>query len=270
MKDLFDYDDYRAYLLDWIELRPNNGRGARAELARAMGSPVSHISQVLGNSTEFTLEQGESLNQHLGHKPDECDFFLLLLQKSRAGTPALKRRVESQIERIRERRLVLKNRLEVKKTISNEHQARFYSSWIYAAVHVALTIRKLQRKEDLAAFFQLEGALVSEVLDFLVSIGLVHQMGGRFVATETRMHLASDSPMISKHHINWRLQSIQSLEKVVPGSDLHYSSVVTIANSDVAKIKSVLIKAIENAKQIIRDSPEEELYSLDLDFFKVR
>jgi hypothetical protein len=75
--------------------------------------------------------------------------------------------------------------------------------------------------------------------------------------------------MISKHHINWRLQAIRSLERKDMDGVLHYSSVVTISKKDVIEIKSLLVKAIESSKAIVRDSKEEELHSLCLDFFKV-
>ena len=165
------------------------------------------------------------------------------------------------LARLKEKRLVLKDPLGVKDSITPQNQVEFYSSWIYAAVHVALTIQKLQTKESLANYFKLEISQISEILDFMESLGLVQQSGGIFKTGQSRMHLGTDSPMLSKHHINWRLQAIQSLEKRNRTADLHYLSVVSISSDDVIRIKSILVKAIEDFKRVIRDSPEEELHS---------
>lgn len=270
MKDeIFDYQDYRRYLLDWIESRPKGGRGLRAALANAIRSPISHVSQVLAGKSDFTFEQSEEANDFLGHTIEQGDYFLLLVQKSRAGTPKLKKRIETHLKGVREKRLVLKDRLDVKTSLSREDQAIFYSSWLYAAAHILLTIEKYQWKDSIAQYFRISPKMAAEIIEFLVRLGLADQKHGRITVGTTRIHLGHDSPMIAKHHINWRLQAIQSLEREDASESLHYSSVVSISQKDVSRIKSLLVKAIENAKNIIRDSKTEELHSFCLDFFKM-
>ncbi len=268
-KELFDFLSYREYLLAWIASHPKKGRGLRASMATSIHCPLSHVSQVLKGVSDFTFEQSEEVNEFMGHTHEQSDYFLLLVQSARAGTPKLKKRIESQIKKIREKRLVLKERLEVKHSVSPESQAIFYSSWQYAAIHILLTIEKFQTKESIAKYLNLSLRKTSEIIEFMMSHGLVIQKNGRYQVGTTRVHLGNDSPMISKHHINWRLQAIQSLEKENHAEDLHYSSVVSISKQDVALIKSILIKTIENTKSVIRDSKEEELHSFCLDFFKI-
>lgn len=81
--------------------------------------------------------------------------------------------------------------------------------------------------------------------------------------------LGTDSPLISKFHTNWRIKTIQSLDKENANDALHYSSAITISNNDVMKIKSHLVKCIEEIKIIIRDSPAEAVHSFNIDFFKL-
>ncbi|MGZ3748224.1 MAG: TIGR02147 family protein, partial [Pseudobdellovibrionaceae bacterium] len=265
-KEIFDYADYRLYLVQWISSQPKKGRGLRAALAQAIHSPISHISQVLKGVSDLTLEQAEDANEFLGHASEHAEYFLLLVQRARAGTPRLKKRIEAQMQRIREKRLLLKNRIEIKTSISNQDQAEFYSSWLYVATHILLTIEEFQTREKVAQYFEISPSKAAEILHFLQSVGLVEQRAGRFLVGQARIHLSHDSPMVSRHHINWRLQAIRSLEKGDRSSSLHYSSVVSIARDDVLRIKSLLVKSIETAKQIIKDSKEQELHSLCLDF----
>lgn len=74
--------------------------------------------------------------------------------------------------------------------------------------------------------------------------------------------------MFPRHHTNWRLESLRALERSTPES-LHYSSVVSIAKSDVARARSVLVHAIEEIRAIVRESPEEDVYAYALDLFRV-
>ncbi len=109
----------------------------------------------------------------------------------------------------------------------------------------------------------------AEILEFLVSIKLALPVeNGRFTVGTSRIHLGSDSPMISKFHTNWRMQAIRSLE-TEDKNDLHYSSVITISDEDFKKIKSLLVKYIEEIKLIVKESPSEKVHSLCLDFFQI-
>jgi len=74
--------------------------------------------------------------------------------------------------------------------------------------------------------------------------------------------------MISKHHTNWRMQAIQSFEKENE-SDLHYSSVITIAEDDIPRVREALIKAVEKVREIVRPSQDEAVLCYALDLFKV-
>jgi uncharacterized protein (TIGR02147 family) len=269
LKEIFDYSDYRNYLLEWIEAKPACGRGQRAALAQFIRGPVSHVSQVLKGVSNLSLEQAEEVNEFLGHTNEQSDFFLLLVQLGRAGTPKLKRRLQSLIQRAREKRLILKDRLGVKSELSVEDEARFYSSWHCAAVHILATIPQYQSKEAMAEQLGLSLKKITEIVEFLQSLGLFNYEKGRYKVGTRHIHLGSDSAMIAKHHINWRLKAMQNIQDQGETENLHYSSVVSISHNDVTEIKSLLVKAIENAKAMIRKSKEEELHSFCLDFFKV-
>lgn len=269
-KDIFDFKDYKGYLRTHIAAQPRAGRGVRIALAAHMGSPVSHISQVLSGDSHFSMEQAESTNEFLGHTSEEANFFLLLVQFARAGTPLLRKRLNSQIQQILEKRLVLKDRLGVKQTISKEDQSTFYSSWIYGAIHVMLTIPKFQNKETISQHLGISLKRTGEILEFLVSIGLaVPKAGGKFDVGTSRIHLGSDSPLISKFHTNWRSKAIQSFDRDDAEDNLHYSSAITISEADFMKIKGQLVKAIEEIKAVIRDSPAESVHCFSIDLFRV-
>ncbi|MES2802076.1 MAG: TIGR02147 family protein [Bdellovibrionota bacterium] len=268
-KDIFSFKDYKAYINHKILLLPKGGRGARIALAKAISSPVSHISQVLNGNSHLSYEQAEAMNEFLGHTEEEADFFLLLIQYARAGSTALSKRLHQQILRALQKRTLLKDRLGVKTEISSADQATFYSSWIYGAIHVMVSIPKFQTREAIAAYLGLTLKHVGEILEFLMSLGLVIKDSSGYVIGKSRIHLGNDSPMISKFHTNWRMKAIQSFEKEDFKNNLHYSSVVTLSDNDFLKIKSLLVNYIAEIKTIIKDSKEEGVHSFSIDFFKM-
>jgi uncharacterized protein (TIGR02147 family) len=268
-KTVFEYSDYKRYLVDFLKSKPGNGHGIKTQIAKAANCHIAYISQILNKDAHFSLEQAEEVNKFLGHSKDEGLFFLLLIQHSRAGTTGLRARFKEQMNTMLEKRLVLKDRVDIKKTLSDLDQIKYYSSWHYAATHMAVSILKLQTRESLAEHFNLPIERINEILEFLLSINLVVREGSKFKVGVGRIFLGNDSNMISKHHTNWRIRAIESLDHNLK-SDLHFSTVVTLSSDDVKKIKEQLVKYIEDIRGIVRESAkDEELYSFCLDFFEL-
>lgn len=267
-KSIFDFSDYKIYLREVIRRQPKGGRGFKAKLSAGMACQSAYLSRVLNGNADLSLEQAQRANAVLGHTKEESKFFLLLLLYNKAGTQELKQEFYEQMEQIIQQRLILKNRFNVKKSISREDQVTYYSAWYYTAAHFLLTVPEFQTRDAIAVRLGLPLKKVSSILDFLVSIGIATQEGHRFKTSAMRIHLENDSPMISKHHTNWRMKAIQSTERETP-DELHYSAVITIAKKDALKIKSALVKAIESVRELVKESNEEELFCYTVDFFKV-
>lgn len=265
MPSVFDASDYKSYLRSRIAEAP---RGEKSRLARAMNCHLAYLSQVLHSQAHLNLEQAEALTRHLGFTEEEIDFFLHLVHRERAGTVSLRKFYEKKSAEILKRRAVLKNRLSFKKALSISDQATYYSAWYYAAIHLLLAIPGMNSKEALANYLSLTTKQVTGVIDFLVSCGLAQNKGGRLTIGSDSIHLGSDSPLISKHHTNWRMQAIRSLEQDRQ-SDLHYSSVITISAEHIPKIRDALIKVIEEIRKMARSPKEERLFCYAIDLFEI-
>lgn len=266
---LFDYQNYKDYLRDALETRSEKKRGERSRLAAFVGCHTAYVSQVLNGDAHFGLEQGEQINRFLGHSRDQSLYFLLLIQFTRAGTQTLKKIFEEQLRDLKEKQFVLKDRLEFKRTLSREDQATFYSSWHFGAVHVLVSVPGCHTERGISDYLALPVVRVNEILQFLVSVGLVNHKAGHYEIGTTHIHLEHDSPMISKHHVNWRLQAIQSLDRQNP-KDLHYSSVITASREDADRIRGALVQAIEEVRAIVKPSKDEEGFCYAVDFFGLR
>ena len=267
-KEIFEYTDYKSYLKDFIQQLPRGGRGFKSDLAKAMNCHSGYVSQVLGGKADFSLEQGQAINQLLGHAPEESHFFMNLIQWQRAGTKDLQAYFRAQIDDILNRRKDLQNRLQAKKALSGDENISYFGHWHFAATHALLSIPGGKSLENVTQFLGCSVDRATKVLSFLTDVGLAKLEDGRYVAGTTRIHLGADSPLISQHHTNWRMQAIHALSRASL-DDLHYSSVISIAEKDVPKIREIMVAAIEKVRAVVRDSPEEGVFCYLLDLFPV-
>jgi uncharacterized protein (TIGR02147 family) len=268
-KNIFEYKNYKSYMLEKIQSFPGGGRGLRLKMAQYLGCQTAFISQVLNKHVHFSLEQAVKLNQFWEHNKDEGKFFILLLQLERAGSKDLENYFKEEIKEILKVRTNLKDRFKVKDGLDEMNQHIYYSAWYYAAVHMALAIPQYRSAKSISQYLRLPLKLIQEVLSFLVSTGLAVEKGQVYEIGKTYIHLGKESVQIRRHHTNWRNQAIQNIDHNDP-NDFHYSSVMSISPQDVPKIKEVLVQAIEECRTIIRSSPEESIHVMNLDFFSLR
>ncbi len=265
---VFDFQEYKVYLGEWLKTRPGRGRGEKSRIATALHCHTAYVTHVFRGTAHFSLEQAADLSTYLGHRPDEQRYFMLLVQLARAGNRSLKAFLETERRKLIETRLELKNRLQFKHRISDEDQSKFYSAWYYLAVYAMVSVPEFKSVEAISERLRLPRQTVSEVLEFLVSRGILRIEQGTYQVSTTSIHLGNDSPMISKHHTNWRIQSIRSLEVPQPTA-LHYSSVISLSHADVPRVRAALIRALEEVRAIVAPSKEEAVFAYALDLFEL-
>jgi len=263
---VFEFQDYRTYLSSWINSHVNGGRGIKSRIAEQARCHLAYISQVLSGKTHFSLEQADALHLLLGHGEEEANYFLLLVEHARASTPSLIRHFERRMQKVLEQRAQLKNRFTDKKSLNSEDQVIYYSHWAYCAVHMVVLNPAFRSPDSISKYLDLSVSKTSQVLDFLTSAGLVKKEGGVFVPGDVRIHLGHDSPMISKHHTNWRIQAVKALERET-SQELHYSGVISVSLTDLPKVREVLIRALEDVRKIVKDSADEAVYCYTMDLF---
>lgn len=266
--DLFNYKKYKKYLTDKIESESKASKGIRLKLANHIGCQPSYLSQVMNGNPHFTLEQAQLINSFFHHNKVEAKYFLLLIQHERAGTKELKKFFEEQIEEELNSKFDLKKRLPNTEDIPDVAKHRYYSAWYYSAIHMMLSMPECQEVSFISERLHLPPQLVKEVIQFLEDTGLIRLEKNIYELTKKRIHLERDSLFIHHHHINWRSQALQSVEKNLL-TDMHYSNTFTLAKKDFPKIKEIFLKAIEDARAIIRPSKDEDVYAITLDVFNV-
>ena len=266
--NIYDHLDYKDFLRRLIETYPNSGRGIRKSLAEAIRCQVAYISHVLAGDSHFNLEQAESAARFFGFSREEVEFFVLLVSRNRAGTWELREFFDRMLgDRIRLHQQ-LKARVKINETLDQTARVIYYSHWHYAAIHMMLTIPELTTRDSIVNRVKLPQRKVQQILDFLVSSGIVSKEGLHYFPKGSVFHLENSSPHTSRHHTNLRLSAIASFSDEKP-SDLHYSGFVTCSESELPKVRERIAQCLGECMELIKPSKEEKLAGLCLDWFEV-
>lgn len=268
MQSIFQFLDYRRYLSEWVAEHPKGGRGSGKRIAEELNCEPAFISRVLHGASNLSLEQAVKLNLFLEHSPDETDYFLLLVQYERAGSELLRNHYRTKIEAAQAKRLVFRNRVESGKIVNDQDRMTYYSAWHYGAIRVLLGIPEIRTKQQLVRYLKLPADVIYEALDFLVSCGLVVQEGDSYLPGVSKLHLGkSESPLVNKHHTNWRIQAMRALD-YEREQDVHFSMGMAISREDAVRLKAMVVDFLESATKVVDSSSPEAFYGICLDFFE--
>lgn len=268
MISIFNYMDFRYFLTDQFKSLPKAGYGQSRRLANHLEVHTTLISQVLRGKKSFSLEQAVGVCEFLSLSDIETDYFLLLIQLDRAGTPALRKNLARQLAELRAQSNELVNRLASKRTLGERDRAIFYSDWAYSAVRQQIAINGFQTLEAIADHFGFTRRRTKEILEFLLSVQLCLEEKGILKVGPAMTHLESTSPWVRVSHMNWRAKAIAALDRENQAK-LNYTAPMTLSKSDAEKIREMIAKFLESVDSIVEPSPSEALYCLNIDWFEV-
>lgn len=269
--NLFEFKHYTDYLRALFDA-PDAEKGMRSRLADALGCQTSFVSQVLSGRLHFSLEHALQIALFLNLNRDETEYFILLVQKAKAGTQNLQKYFENQLANhlaitLKKRELV-KERIGIQGELSEKDQTLYYSAWWYMAIHIFVALPGLNTKKALIQRLNLPVKNIESALKFLTRCGLIFEKKGIYQIGKTRIHLGTDSPLLSRHHVNWRIKAIEAAERV-QSQDLQYSALLGISKVDAQKIKTLMLDLIQKSEPMIARSKEEAPYVMLMDFFEL-
>jgi len=265
---IYEYKSYKQFILDWMLATPNEGRGQRKLIAEAIGCQNPFITHVLSGDYHFSAEQAEACGRYMGLSETDTEFFILLVLKERSGTKTLENLFAKQISNRCEQQAVLKKRLNIKESMSLEDQMIYYSSWHYAAIHMAIMIPELQNTNGLTKHFNLPATRIMSVLQFLIDNNMIEQKGSSYKIKKSVLHLGKDSPILTQHHSHWRLKAIESLQTKRADS-LHYSGIMSLSHDDYEWVRERLAQLLEEVVVRLGPSKDEKLATLCFDLFQI-
>lgn len=264
--DIFELNDFRDVVRFYAEQKP---RGEYRRIAEALRMHTTLLSQIMSGKKCLTVEQAAILCEHINLSNAESDYFLLLVQKERAGNHKLKSIFERHIQSLKSQIKQVRNHVPESVAMTESDRALYYSSWQYALIRLATDIEKFQTADAISRQFSIPLERVNEILDFLKAKKLCQEVKkGHFKRTAKNTHIEAGSSLSVRHHQNWRTQSARLLEKM-RDDDLAFTAPISLSTDDRAKIRHLLLDTISKIGKTVQDSEPEEIVYLGIDWLKV-
>jgi uncharacterized protein (TIGR02147 family) len=267
--NVFSFKDYKDFLRAKIE-ENSTSRGYSTRLAKAASCSRSFLSQVLARSSsiDLTRDHASGLCHFWDFNETEFEYFLVLVDLSRARSTILKEHLKKKAEQLIAESSRLTKRI-VKEEMENpEAELIYYSSWIIGAIHILLTIPKFREPKAIAQRLKIEISTVEKSLAKLEEFGLAARGPDGWHATKKNLNIAETSALSSVNHANWRLKTVSRLQERQV-DDVHFSSIFSASRKDAQLLREKMKDFIANSRKIILDSAEEELFCFNVDFFEV-
>lgn len=259
---VFNFENYKSYINSTAK------RGAFTRFSEALGVHTTLISHIFRGEKQLSLEQAALLNEYLGHSDLEAEYFMHLVQKEKAGNPSLRRYIEKQIKDIKLRSKKLSERLPIKHTLSEEDKAIFYSQWYYSALRILSSVERFQDPTILRETLKLTQKNFNQALAFLVRTGLCVEDQGKIIIGPSHTYLDSDSPLVARHHTNWRLKIIDQAPSLT-SDDLMFTGPLSMSEKDALKFRSRILELVEELKKAVDQTEPENLYCFNVDWVKL-
>jgi uncharacterized protein (TIGR02147 family) len=267
--NIFEFKNYKKLVRERLRTYPRKGHGQYMRIAKLLNVHTTMVTHIFKGDSNLSVEQALKLAEYFAFSSLETDYFITLVHHERAANTQSSGYFERQIETLRARALNLSERLQAKKTLDERDQAIFYSAWYYSAIRLLCAIHEFKSPEAIVEMVRLPLATVARALEFLISTGLLREDDGRFVIGETLTYINRDSPLVAKHHLNWRLRAIEQLDHI-PEEDLVFTNSIAISEMDFLKVREEIVKFLETYKKIGDPSPSEQLCFLTVDWRKLR
>ena len=260
--------DYKQFLRDWVTSRPQNGRGEYRRLAEILGISPTLVSQVVKGDKNFSMEHAVEVADFMGLGERETEQFLLLVEFARAGSHRYRERLRQRIVKAQASAQKLSERLDRDRELSDAESAQYYASWAYTAITHLIACDPHYDVDRLAQRLHLPRASVARILGFLVeSRILIGDPTQGYSIGAKHTHIGADSPLVIKHHQNWRLAGFQKMN-FASDKELFYTAPMSLSESVADRVRQELPMFIEKLVKWVGPSPSETVRCLNIDWFE--
>jgi hypothetical protein len=217
---------------------------------------------------QLTPEHAAGLINFWQLAPLEADYFLLLVDHERAGSPQLRRILERQLRELASRAEPIKES-GVKAQDDQAAAIFYYSSWRVSAIHLLISIEGFQTAEIIARHLQLDSAEVFSVLMQLEQFGFAKREGDEWKAVLRFVNLEKWGFFSNLHHKNWRSYVGTRMDSAISAPEnFHLTAASSISAADFKKIRDIVKEAGKRVKDVVDPSPAEVCAVLTIDWVR--
>ncbi len=265
---IWHFDDYKEYLSALVK-DPESPYGIVSKLAEAAECQPSYLSQVLHGKPHLLPDHAWGIGRYLNLSELELEYFLALVELSRAVSSKWRQRVKMRLEILRSEAKDIGSRFSRALKQLDAFRELYYSSWTWAALHQLTSLPNCQSTEALAERIGLPIATVEAQLEKLEQQGLIQRERGRWLHSGTSIEVSKKSPLLVSHLQNWRGQAVQMAQRYQVSGNVHFSGVYSLSNAAYKELKDALLKYVEKFDKVAGPSASEDVAILNCDLFKI-
>ncbi len=266
-KSVFSFNTYKALMSSLLSGPSHRGELTRA--ARALGCQRSYLSRVISEELHLTPDHAFNLAGFWNFNVNEREYFLSLVEHDRAGDKSYRDFIWKKILEMKRKNESVAERTDRKSFVLDSHQATYFSSWVWSAIHFLTSIPQFQSLDELASRTGIRKEVALEYLRALAQQGFVTSSGSQWKFQSGEFHAPQDSPLVLLHHQNWRSRAMMDAQALGSLESVHYTGVQTMSFEDAQKIKELLLNFLGDASRIAGPSKPEECMALTCDLFKI-
>ncbi len=267
--NIFEHDNYRKIVQKWVYEQPKHGRGLYLKIAEYLGLDSSILSKILNGERELGIENAYLLADYMGLIPIEKEYFINLALLEKSSNHKFKKYVREKVDGIKKESQNISRRIQNEKKMDELEQSKFYSTWLYSAIWLKCSIGKGLSFNELLNEFSIQPETLTNIIEFLLQSGLLKSIDGKFQMGPTTVFVGKDSPMLIRHHMNWRMKSLERAS-ALDKTDLMFTAPLTCSHKDFEKIKTKITQLIQEVSATAQASESETLVYFGVDCFTVK
>jgi uncharacterized protein (TIGR02147 family) len=265
-QSIFSFNTYKALMASLLSGPRHRGELTRA--ASALNCQRSYLSRIVTGDLHLTPDHAFNLASFWKFNSSEREYFLLLVDFERAGDRNYREFLKLKIQDLKKKNESIAERTDRKNLILDAHQAAYFSSWVWSAIHFLTSIPQYQSIGMISSRLGLKQEIALNYLVALEQQGFVVKSGEHWKYRSGDFHAPPDSPFVLLHHQNWRMRAMIDAQNFQSDS-VHFTGVHTLSIEDSVRIKDLLLSFISEVNSVAGPSNPEECVVLNCDFFKV-
>ena len=263
---IFEFTDYKKFVLHTIESNPELGRGSVKKIAESLRVHPSLISQILKGLKDFNPEQANDVATFLGLDEEATEYFLCLVEIERAGTAKLKTFLTNKRDRMIRLAKAVQDASDGDDFLKRKNVAdRLYSYWYYSAIHLLSQIPKYQSVDAMAAYLKLPVPTIQEAVQVLSELGMIAVETGRVISGASSWADA-DQLHAKRFHMNWRLKAIDRLN--IEGTHEDFVTLpVALSGADRERLREMILEFADKVRETADPAGADKLSVVTIDLF---
>jgi len=266
MESIFEHKNYRIILKEVLSdrMKKNPAFSLRA-LAKSFECAPSTLSEVIKGKKNLSLESAQTISNKLSFKPEEAEYFSLLVQLEKTKNPEIKERILNSLMKINPRQIKLS--LDV-------DQFKFFSDWYHIAI-IQMTFSEdgLLSPEIIANKLQINATDADLALTRLLRLKvLTIDQDNRYRATKKNSIIESSAPntaLQKYHHQIWD-KAKAAIEKQTNEEKFVGTETFSFDSEQMAEAKQILNDAFDKILALAKKGKKKkDVYTMGIHFFNL-